>query len=51
MEQKEYESLRDKVISKYKILYKDSLAMDACEVPKEIRIRLFEDEVYLVSEI
>lgn len=49
MEQKEYESLRDKVISKYKILYKDSLAMDACEVPKEIRIRLFEDEVYLAK--
>lgn len=49
MEQKEYESLRDKVISKYKILYKDSLAMDACEVPKEIRIRLFEDEVYLTK--
>lgn len=49
MEQKEYENLRDKVISKYKILYKDSLAMDACEVPKEIRIRLFEDEVYLAK--
>ena len=49
MEQKEYERLRDKVISKYKILYKDSLAMDACEVPKEIRIRLFEDEVYLAK--
>lgn len=49
MEQKEYEELRDKVISKYKILYKDSLAMDSCEVPKEIRIRLFEDEVYLAK--
>lgn len=49
MEQKEYERLRDKVISKYKILYKDSLAMDACEVPKEIRVRLFEDEVYLAK--
>lgn len=49
MEQNEYEELRDRVISKYKILYKDSLAMDACEVPKEIRIRLFEDEVYLAK--
>lgn len=49
MEQKEYEELRDKVISKYKILYKDSLAMDSCEVTKEIRIRLFEDEVYLAK--
>lgn len=49
MEQKDYEELRDRVISKYKILYKDSLAMDSCEVPKEIRIRLFEDEVYLAK--
>ena len=49
LEQKEYEKLRDKVISKYKILYKDTLAMDACEVPKETRIRLFEDEVYLAK--
>lgn len=49
MEQKDYEELRDRVISKYKILYKDSLAMDSCEVPKEIRIRLFEDEIYLAK--
>lgn len=49
MEQKEYEELRDKVISKYKILYKDSLAMDACKVPKEIRVRLFTDEEYILQ--
>lgn len=49
MDKKEYEELRDKVISKYKILYKDSLAMDACEVPKEIRVILFEDEFYLAK--
>ena len=45
--QTEYEELREKVISKYKILYKDSMAMDMCEVPKEIRIRMFEDPYYI----
>ena len=44
--QAEYESIRDKVIAKFKILYKDALAMDLCEVPKDIRIRLFEDPIY-----
>ena len=43
----EYEELRDKVISKYKVLYKDSMAMDMCEVPKEVRIRMFEDPYYI----
>ena len=47
MEQKEYEELRDKVISKYKILYKDALAMDLCEVPKEVRIRMLDDIYYI----
>ena len=45
--QAEYENLREKVISKYKILYKDSMAMDMCEVPKEVRIRMFEDPYYI----
>lgn len=45
--QEEYETLRDKVISKYRILYKDSMAMDMCEVPKEIRVRMFEDPYYI----
>ena len=45
--QTEYEELREKVISKYKILYKDSMAMDMCEVPKEVRIRMFEDPCYI----
>ena len=44
--QEEYESIRDKVIAKFKILYKDALAMDLCEVPKDIRIRLLEDPIY-----
>ena len=43
----EYEKIRDDVIAKYKVLYKDSLAMDACSVAKEIRMRLFEDPVYI----
>lgn len=45
--QQEYEELRQKVINKYKILYKDALAMDLCEVPKDIRIRLLDDEEYI----
>ena len=45
--QEEYEELRDRVISKFKILYKDALAMDMCEVPKDIRIRLLDDPLYL----
>lgn len=47
--QEEYEGIRDRVIAKYKILYKDALAMDACSVPKEIRIRLFEDPTYIAK--
>lgn len=47
LSEKEYEDLRDKVILKYKILYKDSMAMDMCEVPKEVRIRMFEDPYYI----
>lgn len=47
--QKEYEELRDKVISKYKVIYKDALAMDMCEVPKEVRIRMLDDEYYITK--
>ena len=47
LSEKEYEDLRDKVITKYKVLYKDSMAMDMCEVPKEVRIRMFEDPYYI----
>lgn len=45
----EYEELRTNVIKKFKVVYKDSIAMDACEVPKDIRIRLLEDPVYLTK--
>lgn len=45
----EYEELRDKVITKYKILYKDSMAMDMCEVPKEVRVRMLQDEYYITK--
>lgn len=47
--QQEYEELRQKVINKYMILYKDALAMDLCEVPKDIRIRLLDDEIYITK--
>lgn len=44
-----YEELREKVISKYKILYKDALAMDICEVPKDVRIRMLDDPIYIAK--
>ena len=42
-----YEELRDEVVKKFKIVYKDSVAMDACKVPKDVRIRMLEDPVYI----
>lgn len=47
--QEEYERLRTDVINKYRIVYKDSVAMDACKVPKELRIRMLEDKVYIAE--
>ena len=44
-----YEELRNNVIEKYRIVYKDSVAMDACKVPKDIRIRLLEDPEYIAE--
>ena len=49
LSEKEYENLREKVIAKYKILYKDSMAMDMCEVPKDVRIRMLDDEYYITK--
>lgn len=46
-EESSYEELREKVIKQYKILYKDALAMDICEVPKDVRLRLLEDPYYI----
>ena len=47
--QEQYEKLRSEVISKYKVVYKDAVAMDACKVPKDIRIRMLDDEVYIAE--
>lgn len=47
--QEEYEKLRNDVIKKYKIVYKDSVAMDACKVPKDIRIRMLDDTEYIAE--
>ena len=44
-----YEELRKNVIEKYRIVYKDSVAMDACKVPKDIRIRMLEDPEYIAE--
>ena len=49
MADKTYEELRDEVIKKFKILYKESLAMDMCEVPKDIRIRMLEDPYFITK--
>lgn len=47
--QEEYEHIRDKVIAKYRVLYKDALAMDLCEVPKDVRLRLLDDPIYVAK--
>lgn len=49
LSQTEYEELREKVIAKFRVLYKDALAMDMCEVPKDIRIRMLDDEYYITK--
>ena len=49
MEQKDYENLRSQCIDKFKLIPKDQIVFDACEVPKEVRIRLLDDEVYLAK--
>lgn len=49
MEKQEYEKLRTQCIDKFKLIPKDQIVFDACEVPKEIRILLLEDEVYLAK--
>ena len=47
--QTEYEKLREDVISKFRVVYKDSVAMDACKVTKDIRIRMLEDPEYIAE--
>lgn len=49
MAEKTYEELRSDVIDKFKIVYKDSVAMDACKVPKDVRIRMLEDPEYIAE--
>jgi len=49
MELADYEELRAKCIESFKILYKDSLVFDYNEVPKDVRIRLLDDPIYLAK--
>lgn len=49
MAEKTYEELRSDVIDKFRVVYKDSVAMDACKVPKEVRIRMLEDPEYIAE--
>ena len=44
-----YEELRESVIEKFRIVFKDSVAMDACKVPKDIRIRMLDDPEYIAE--
>ena len=49
MAEKTYEELRTEVIEKFRVVYKDSVAMDACKVPKDVRIRMLEDPEYIAE--
>jgi hypothetical protein len=49
MAEKTYEELRTEVIEKFRVVYKDSVAMDACKVPKDIRIRMLDDPEYIAE--
>ena len=49
MAEQTYEKLRSDVIDKFKVVYKDSVAMDACKVPKDIRIRMLDDPEYIAE--
>jgi hypothetical protein len=44
-----YEELRDEVIKQFGILYKESVAMDMCRVPKDVRIRMLEDPYFIME--
>ena len=47
--EKTYEELRDEVLKAYRTLYKESVSMDYCRVPKDIRIRMLEDPVFITE--
>ena len=49
MAEKTDEELRTEVIEKFRVVYKDSVAMDACKVPKDIRIRMLDDPEYVAE--
>lgn len=49
MTQSEYEELRRKCIDSFHVIYKDSLVFDYNEVPKDIRVRLLEDPIYIAK--
>lgn len=49
MENAEYEALRKQCIEKFRIIPKDQIVFDACEVPKDVRIRLLDDIVYITK--
>jgi len=44
-----YEDLRENVIKQFRILCKEALAMDICEVPKDVRLRMLEDPYFITK--
>ena len=47
--EKEYIEIRKNCIDKYKKLYKDNLVFDLCKVDKATRIKLLEDNIYIME--
>lgn len=45
--ERSYEEIREDVIKQFGILYKESVAMDMCRVPKDMRIRMLEDPYFI----
>ena len=43
----EYEKIREKAISNFKLVPKDTIVFDLCEIPKDIRVKLLEDPYYV----
>ena len=43
----EYEKLREKAIHNFKLVPKDTIVFDLCEIPKDIRVKLLEDPYYV----
>ena len=43
----EYEKLREKAIHNFKLVPKNTIVFDLCEIPKDIRVKLLKDPYYV----